>query len=151
MTNILQAKCQNIFSWKKFVSWFKFHKSWFLGSNKQLFSTGPGNGLTPNSWQAVTGTRDAYRRHKASVSQISNSTCNLAFVIWCMPTTFMNSSWPCDAIWRYRSALTLSHVMAYSLTTPSHYLNKCWLSIIWLYGIHLREQFHSDGPRYYSV
>ena len=32
-------------------------------------------------------------------------------------------AWPGDAIWR------LAQVMAWCLTTPSHYLNQCWLVI----------------------
>ena len=34
-----------------------------------------------------------------------------------------------DAIWRHRSELTLSRVMAWWPMAPSHYLNKCWLLI----------------------
>ena len=42
---------------------------------------------------------------------------------------WVNSLQPNDAIWRRRSGSTLSQVMACCLTAPSHYLNKCWLSI----------------------
>ena len=38
-----------------------------------------------------------------------------------------NSLWPSDAIWSHRSGSTLAQVMACCLTTPSHYLNQCWL------------------------
>ena len=41
----------------------------------------------------------------------------------------ITSLWPSDAIWRHRSESTLGQVMAYCLTTPSHYLNQCWLII----------------------
>ena len=41
----------------------------------------------------------------------------------------INSLWPSDAIWRQRSGSTLTQVMAYCLTAPSHYLNQCWLII----------------------
>ena len=34
-----------------------------------------------------------------------------------------------DAMLRHRSVSTLVHVMASCLTTPSHYLNHCWLLI----------------------
>ena len=34
---------------------------------------------------------------------------------------------PSDAIWWQWSGSTLSQVMVYCLTTPSHYLNQCWL------------------------
>ena len=40
----------------------------------------------------------------------------------------INSSWPSDAIWRYKSGSTLAQLMAYSLTAPNHYLNQCWLN-----------------------
>ena len=46
-----------------------------------------------------------------------------------------NSLTPSDAIWRDRSGSTLAQVMAYCLTTPSHYLNKCWS--LRCCGIHL--------------
>ena len=36
---------------------------------------------------------------------------------------------PGDAIWQHRSGSTLAQVMACCLTTPSHYLNQCWLII----------------------
>ena len=41
----------------------------------------------------------------------------------------INSLWPSDIIWRQRSGSTLAQVMACCLTTPSHYLNQCWLFI----------------------
>ena len=41
----------------------------------------------------------------------------------------LNSLKPSDAIWRPRSGSTLAQVMACCLTTPSHYLNQCWLTI----------------------
>ena len=43
--------------------------------------------------------------------------------------SFINSLWPDDAIWWHRSGSTLAQVMACCLTTPSHYLNQCWLII----------------------
>ena len=41
----------------------------------------------------------------------------------------IDSLWPSDAIWRYRSGSTLAQVIACCLTAPSHYLNQCWLII----------------------
>ena len=41
----------------------------------------------------------------------------------------LNSLWPSDTIWRQRSGSTLAQVMACCLTTPSHYLNQCWLIV----------------------
>ena len=46
-----------------------------------------------------------------------------------MDKVYQNSLWPSDAIWRQRSGLTLAQVMACCLTSPSHYLNQCWLII----------------------
>ena len=43
--------------------------------------------------------------------------------------SLLNSLWPSYAIWRHRSESTLAEVMACCLTTPSHYLNQCWLAI----------------------
>ena len=42
---------------------------------------------------------------------------------------WVNSLWPSDAIWHWRSWSTLVQVMACCLTAPSHYLNQCWLMI----------------------
>ena len=50
----------------------------------------------------------------------------------------VNSLWPNDAIWQYKSVSTLAQVMACCLTAPSHYLCQCWLLISDLCGIHLR-------------
>ena len=38
-----------------------------------------------------------------------------------------NSLWPSDVIWHHRSCSTLFQLMACCLTTPSYYLNQCWL------------------------
>ena len=43
--------------------------------------------------------------------------------------TRINSLWPSDAIWQYRSGSTLAQVMACCLTASSHYLNQCWLTL----------------------
>ena len=44
-------------------------------------------------------------------------------------TSRINSLWPIDAIWPYKTWWTLPQVMAGCLTAPSHYLNECWLTI----------------------
>ena len=49
----------------------------------------------------------------------------------------LNSLWPSDTIWRHKSGSTLAQVMACCLTTPSHYLNQCWL-------INSKVQWHSS-------
>ena len=43
--------------------------------------------------------------------------------------SWFNSLCPSDAISRHRSRSTLAQVMACCLTTPSHYLNQCWIII----------------------
>ena len=46
--------------------------------------------------------------------------------------TVCKTLWRSDAIWQYRSESTLVQVMAWCLTTPSHYLNQYWwASLIW--------------------
>ena len=60
-------------------------------------------------------------------------------VIWKMAgilsrSQCVNSLGPSDAVWRWRSWSTLIQVMACCLTTPSHYLNQCWLitsKVLW--------------------
>ena len=56
----------------------------------------------------------------------------------------VNSLWPSGATWWHRSGSTLAQEMACCLTTPSHYLNQCWLIIN---GI-LWHQFSKMCPRY---
>ena len=56
-----------------------------------------------------------------------------------------NSLGSSDAIWRWRSWSTLVQVMSCCLTTPSHYLNQCWLiisKVLWhsSMGIILRSE-----------
>ena len=41
----------------------------------------------------------------------------------------IDSLWPSDVTWRHRFGSTLAEVMAWCLTAPSHYMNKCWLII----------------------
>ena len=50
---------------------------------------------------------------------------------WRMQYThqYVNTLWPCDAVWRHRSGPTLAQIMVCCLTTPSHYLNQCRLLI----------------------
>ena len=52
-------------------------------------------------------------------------------MLWspCRPWSKLNSLGPSDAIWRQKTGSTLAQVMACCLTTPSHYLNQCWLII----------------------
>ena len=48
----------------------------------------------------------------------------------------VDSLWPSDIIWQYRSGLTLTDVIAAGLMAPSHYLNQCWLRyFVWNFKI----------------
>ena len=67
---------------------------------------------------------------------ISNQPCILTPLSQCQLTT-LNTLWPSDVIWRYRTGSTLAQVMACCLTAPSHYLNQCWLSSVKFCGIQL--------------
>ena len=51
---------------------------------------------------------------------------------------WVNSLWPSDAIWRYKSGSILAQVMAYCMKAPSHYLNQCWHIINRCCEIHIR-------------
>ena len=66
---------------------------------------------------------------KNSECIVNNSRPGNALRHWWTGSLLINSFWPCDAIWRHRSGLTLSQVMACCLMAPSHYLNQCWLNI----------------------
>ena len=46
---------------------------------------------------------------------------------WPIWSTCINSLWPSNTIWWYKS--TLAQVMDCCLTASSHYLNQCWLII----------------------
>ena len=48
-----------------------------------------------------------------------------------VPSTLnmLNSVWPNDPIWRYKTGSTLSQVMACCLTAWSYYLHQCWLIV----------------------
>ena len=39
--------------------------------------------------------------------------------------------WPSGAIWLHRDDLILVWVMAWCHQAPSHYLNQCWLMVLW--------------------
>ena len=46
-----------------------------------------------------------------------------------LSVSHVNSLGPGDAIWQHRTRSGLAQVMACCLTTPSNYLNQCWLII----------------------
>ena len=64
---------------------------------------------------------------------------------------WLNSLWPSDAIRRQRSGSTLAQVMACCLTAPSHYLNQCWLIIIWSQVTFIVGQFHKRCLNHQSL
>ena len=41
----------------------------------------------------------------------------------------LNSLWPCDAVWRYRSGSISAHRMDWCSTAPIHCLNQCRLIV----------------------
>ena len=61
--------------------------------------------------------------------------CGDTWQIWMwlknLTCTLMNTLFPSDAIWRYRTRSTLVQVVAWCLMAPSHYLKQCWLNIKW--------------------
>ena len=92
-----------------------------------------------NTWhQAHTWTNDNHDHwHSLTLATFNLSGWESEFLV--LSTLFskvINSLWPNDAIWRYRSRSTLAHVMACCLTAPSHYLNQCWLILS-------KNQWHS--------
>ena len=57
---------------------------------------------------------------------------------WVTHEPLVNSLWSNDARWRHNHGSTLATVMRCCPTTPSHYLNQCWLIIMMYCGIHVR-------------
>ena len=51
-----------------------------------------------------------------------------------------------DAIWRHKSVSALVQVMAYCLTTPSHYLNQSWLTTSKVQWHSFEGSFTRDTP-----
>ena len=49
----------------------------------------------------------------------------------------LNSLWPGDTMWPYRTGSKLAQVMAYNLMAPSHYLNQGWL---------IDREIHGQSP-----
>ena len=60
---------------------------------------------------------------------------------------FLNLLWPSDTIWRLISGSTLAQVRDCCLTTPSHYLNQCWLIISEVILAFTWRQFHGKCPK----
>ena len=77
--------------------------------------------------------------------KLSQSNIFISFV--CMYNIILykfSSFWPSDPVRRQGTESTLAQVMACCLTTPSHYLNQCWLiisEVLWhsLEGIIMRR------------
>ena len=64
--------------------------------------------------------------------------------------TIINSLWRSDAVWRQRSGSTLAQVMACCLTSPSHYLNQCWLTASTDQWRLSKGNFTRDNPSHQS-
>ena len=108
-----------------------------------LVSIGSGNGLLPDGTKPIP--EPMLINHQwghvaftwSSQGSFAGNAKNIypwyEFVMYVFHKMFciqkINSLGPSDAIWRWRSWLTLVQVMACCLTAPSHYLNQCWLII----------------------
>ena len=110
---------------------------------------GSDNGLSPGRRQVVMRTitgillkwslGNKLQRHFNRNLYIFVQENAIKNVIWKMAgilsrSQCVNSLGPSDAVWRWRSWSTLIQVMACCLTTPSHYLNQCWLitsKVLW--------------------
>ena len=67
-------------------------------------------------------------------------------LVW-LTSVLVNSLWPSDAIWWYRSGLISVQVMVFCLMAPSHHLNQWWLiisEVLW----HSREGNFIGNFRY---
>ena len=79
--------------------------------------------------------KNHYRMWTGNMSYLTKG--NLAIVITssltltCKRHNNINSLWPGDAIWWYRSGSKLAQVMASCLMAPTHYLKQCWRLINW--------------------
>ena len=62
----------------------------------------------------------------------------------------LNSLWPSEAIWQYRSESTLALVMAWRLKALNHYWNQCWLIISEFFWHSLKEHFVGNAQDIYS-
>ena len=123
MVDILQRTFSNTFCFVKIaLSLVKCYWICCYG----WFATGLGNGLVLNRWQAIT--------------QV-----NVDHILW----RHLATHWPSDAIWRYKSGLTLAQVMACCLAAPSNtWTNVDWSSKVFC-GIYLRavlQSSHKTNP-----
>ena len=82
-----------------------------------------------------------HQHHLVSLSPNNPWLMFLVFLVWCWIRSIHYPVWRdqdratlthwglVTPFWRHRSGSTLAQVMACNLTTPSHYLNQCWLII----------------------
>ena len=70
-----------------------------------------------------------YHSDTKTVPLPAHAGSTLVFFYWELDVAAINTLWPSDAIWRYRSGSILAQAMAWCRQAPSHYLNQCWLII----------------------
>ena len=111
-----QAAFSNIFLWMKtFVFWLIFHWSLFLRVQSTIFQH--------------------WFRWWLGAGQATSHYLDLWWLVnWRIYASLglnelINSLWPCDTIWWQRSVSTMTQVMAWCLTAPSHHLTQCSLII----------------------
>ena len=68
----------------------------------------------------------AERIFQSNLTYGSSDACTQLLLL-CSSFLYVESLWPSDAMWRHGSRSILAQLMAWCLTTPSHYLNQCWL------------------------
>ena len=97
------------------------------------------------SWTPSMNLIDCFatRLTQIYVIHISHSLHSIGWIPSFLYVFVLNSLWPSDAIWRQGSRSTLAQVMACCLTSPSHYLNQCWLIIS-------KVQWHPSESKFYT-
>ena len=107
------------------ITWLVLLSSWWLRQcmkNHTYICTMHGNSRKSSKIQSYTYLAVTIVKLRNFTSEIGLRNIQLIHIL-------VNSLWRSDAIWRQRSGSTLARVMACCLTTPSHYLNQCWLII----------------------
>ena len=95
--------------------------------------------LSVEKWQKIM----TYSDNSWNKIQHDKNEPTVLGMIW---DEYINSLWHSDTTWTYRFGSTLVQVMACFLTAPSHYLNRCWLSLLRFCSIH-RGRFSQGVPK----
>ena len=118
--------------------WGQFHKRYLSHQSPKLHWKLP----LQNFSQLSQGPCDLMEPHSITETQLFEPCLHL-IIIYSIFTFdlfkwLFNPLWSSDAIWWQRPGSTLAQVMACHLTAPNHYLNRCWLIVSKVSGIHLR-------------